>query len=142
MMAVAAALLSPKGEHTKSAEAAEAPNHFEDSPEKMDNLGEVEIGNFSSSIELDDGILWFVSFRLHAMVNSSAKTHLTEAVNESYKARVKQAVMKVLRMSSIADLRDPQLDLLKRNLKTEVNNVLPSRYIQEIIVSEIRTMQQ
>ena len=33
-------------------------------------------------------------------------------------------------------MRDPQLDLFKRNLKTEINNVLPERYVQEIIVFE------
>ena len=59
-----------------------------------------------------------------------------------YKARIKQAVVKVVRRSSIEDLRDPQLDLFKRNLKTEINNVLPERYVQEIIVADIRTMQQ
>jgi flagellar basal body-associated protein FliL len=140
--AVGAAFLLPKG-HAASGQSAEHGEHAEDAHSaKIDNLAEVEIGTFDSSIELDDGILWYVKFRLHAMVASEASNHFTEAVQEKYKARVKQAVVKVIRMSSINDLRDPQLDLLKRNLKTEINNILPQRYIQEVVVSEIRTMQQ
>ncbi len=45
-------------------------------------------------------------------------------------------------MSSIKDLRDPQLELMKREMKSQLNNVMPEPYIQEVIVSEIRVMQQ
>ena len=97
---------------------------------------------FSVSLEENSGILWNVSFKLFAAVSPDAKTEFADAVGERYKARIKQAVVKVVRRSSIEDLRDPQLDLFKRNLKTEINNVLPERYVQEIIVADIRTMQQ
>jgi flagellar basal body-associated protein FliL len=144
IQAVAAMLLLPKGSSvtSSSGEAAESGPHAAEHAGKADNLEEVEVDKFSCSIELDDGILWFVSFRLFAAIDANSASHFKDAVNEKYKARVRQAVVKVVRMSSINDLRDPQLDLLKRNLKTELNNVLPKRYVQEIIISEIRTMQQ
>jgi flagellar basal body-associated protein FliL len=144
VQAVAAALLLPKGQATPaSGQAAEAGHGKEEShAEKADNLVEAEVGSFSVSLEENNGILWNVSFKLFAAVSSDAAAHFSDAVGERYKARVKQAVVKVVRRSSIDDLRDPQLDLFKRNLKTEINNVLPERYVQEMIVADIRTMQQ
>jgi flagellar basal body-associated protein FliL len=144
LQAVAAALLLPRGQTTPaSGQAAEAGHATEEShAEKAENLVESEIGAFSVSLEENSGILWNVSFKLFAAVSPDAKTEFGDAVGERYKARIKQAVVKVVRRSSIEDLRDPQLDLFKRNLKTEINNVLPERYVQEIIVSDIRTMQQ
>jgi|SRR5580658_1737290 flagellar basal body-associated protein FliL len=145
IQAVAAVLLLPKGQATPaSGQAAEAGHATEESKtaEKGDNLVESEIGAFSVSLEENSGILWNVSFKLFAAVSSEAKNEFADAVGERFKARIKQAVVKVVRRSSIEDLRDPQLDLFKRNLKTEINNVLPERYVQEIIVADIRTMQQ
>ena len=145
IQAVAAFLLLPKGQATPAAgQAAEAGHATEESQktEKADNLVEAEIGAFSVSLEENSGILWNVSFKLFAAVSPDAKNEFADAVGERFKARIKQAVVKVVRRSSIEDLRDPQLDLFKRNLKTEINNVLPERYVQEIIVADIRTMQQ
>jgi flagellar basal body-associated protein FliL len=144
LQAVGAALLLPKGQATPaSGQAAEAGHSTDDSrAEKPENLEEAEIGSFSVSIEENSSLLWNVSFKLFATVAPAAKTEFADAVGERYKARIKQAVVKVVRRSSIEDLRDPQLDLFKRNLKTEINNVLPERYVQEIIVADIRTMQQ
>jgi flagellar basal body-associated protein FliL len=148
LQAVAAALLLPRGQATPaSGKAAEAghgtteESHAEKT-EKAENLAEAEIGPFSVSLEENSGILWNVSFKLFAAVSPDAKSEFADAVGERFKARIKQAVVKVVRRSSIEDLRDPQLDLFKRNLKTEINNVLPERYVQEIIVADIRMMQQ
>lgn len=144
VQAVAAALLLPKGQSTPAGgQAAEAGHGTDESHvEKADNLVEAEIGSFSVSLEENSGIIWNISFKLFAAVSPDAKTEVADAVGERFKARIKQAVVKVVRRSSIEDLRDPQLDLFKRNLKTEINNVLPERYVQEIIVADIRTMQQ
>jgi flagellar basal body-associated protein FliL len=143
LQAVAAALLLPKGQATPAAgQSAEAGHGEEAHAEKADNLVEAEIGSFSVSLEENGGILWNISFKLYATVAKEAKSEFEDLVGERFKARIKQAVVKIVRRSSIEDLRDPQLDLFKRNLKTEINNVLPERYIQEIIVFDIRTMQQ
>ena len=142
VQAVAAALLLPRGQ-TAAASGQEAGHGTEDArTEKPENLRESEIGSFSVSLEQNNDLLWNVSFKLFAAVAPDAQAELTEAVSDRYKARVKEAVVKVVRRSSIDDLRDPQLDLFKRNLKTEINNVLPERYVREIIVADIRIMQQ
>ena len=102
---------------------------------------EVEVGTFSVSVEPDDAQMWNVSFKLFATVSSDAQGHFADA-SERFKVRLRQAVVKVVRMSSIKDLRDPQLELMKREMKSQLNNVMPEPYIQEVIVSEIRVMQQ
>lgn len=147
LQAVAAALLLPKGQATPAAGQSAEASHGGEEPkgekaEKTDNLIEAEIGSFSVSLEENSGILWNISFKLYATVAKEAKSEFEDLVGERYKAHIKQAVVKIVRRSSIEDLRDPQLDLFKRNLKTEINNVLPERYVQEIIVFDIRTMQQ
>jgi flagellar basal body-associated protein FliL len=144
LQAVAAALLLPKGQATPAAgQAAEAGHGGEEAKsEKADNLNEAEIGSFSVSLEDNGGNIWNISFKLYATVAKEAKSEFEDLVGERFKARIKQAVVKIVRRSSIEDMRDPQLDLFKRNLKTEINNVLPERYVQEIIVFDIRTMQQ
>jgi flagellar basal body-associated protein FliL len=142
--AVGAALLLPKG-HAASTNEPSAEGggaHAEEShSQRSDNLVEVEVGSFSVSVEPDDAQMWNVSFKLFATIASDAQSHFGDA-SEKYKARLRQAVVEVVRRSSIKDLRDPQLDLMKRELKSQLNNVMPEPYIQEVIVSEIRVMQQ
>ena len=143
VLAVVAMLLLPKGSSASNGEAAEAGHAGPAaSGEKAEGFSEVEIGQFSVSVEFEDGIVWNVAFKLFAGVSPDKRAEVEACFNDSHKARVKQAVVKVVRMSNIKDIRDPELDLLKRNLKAEINNVLPQRYVQQVIVAEIRTMQQ
>jgi flagellar basal body-associated protein FliL len=141
--AVGAALLLPKGHAAASTEqTGEGGGHAEEAhSQKSENLIEVELGSFSVSVEPDDAQMWNVSFKLFATVATDAQSHFGDA-SEKYKARLRQAVVAVVRRSSIKDLRDPQLDLMKRELKSQLNNVMPEPYVQEVIVSEIRVMQQ
>lgn len=104
--------------------------------------GEVFIADFSSSVTASGGTIMFVTFTLHAVISSSSKDEFSTLVSDTYKARVQQSVVKVIRMSSMDELNDPNLDVLKRNLKTEINNVLPQRFVNEVIISEFRTMEQ
>lgn len=104
--------------------------------------GEVLIGDFSSSVTASGGTIMFVTFELHAVVSGSQRDEFATLVNDTYKARVQQSVVKVIRMASMDELNDPQLDVLKRNLRTEINNVLPQRFVNEVIISEFRTMEQ
>jgi flagellar basal body-associated protein FliL len=141
--AVGAALLLPKGHAAATTEqSGEGTSHSEEShSQKSENLVEVEVGSFSVSVEPDDAQMWNVSFKLFATIASDAQSHFADA-SERYKARLRQAVVEVVRRSSIKDLRDPQLSLMKRELKSQLNNVLPEPHIQEVVVSEIRVMQQ
>jgi hypothetical protein len=141
--AIGAALLLPKGHAATTGEqSGEGAGKTEESHStKSENLVEVEVGSFSVSVEPDDAQMWNVSFKLFATIASENQSKFADD-SERFKARLRQAVVKVVRMSSVKDLRDPNLDLMKRELKSQLNNVLPEPYIQETIVSEIRVMQQ
>jgi flagellar basal body-associated protein FliL len=141
--AIGAAFLLPKGHAAAAGEqSAEGGTHSEGAhSQKPENVVEVEVGSFSVSVEPDDAQMWNISFKLFATISTDSQSSFSDA-SERYKARLRQAVVKVVRMSSIKDLRDPQLELMKRELKSQLNNVLPEPYIQEVVVSEIRVMQQ
>ena len=140
--AIGAALLLPKGHAATGEQSAEGGTHAEDAhSQKSENVVEVEVGSFSVSVEPDDAQMWNISFKLYATISNDSQSRFSDS-SERYKARLRQAVVKVVRMSSIKDLRDPQLELMKRELKSQLNNVLPEPYIQEVVVSEIRVMQQ
>jgi flagellar basal body-associated protein FliL len=140
--AIGAALLLPKGHAASGEQSGEGGTHGEEShSQKSENVVEVEVGSFSVSFEPDDSQMWNVSFKLFATVAAGSQSHFADD-GEKYKARLRQAVVEVVRRSSIKDLRDPQLDLMKRALKSQLNNVLPEPYIQEIIVYDVRLMQQ
>jgi hypothetical protein len=142
--AVGAALLLPKGHAaapTEQSGEGGAAHAEESHSSKSENVVEVEVGSFSVSVEPDDAQMWNVSFKLFATVGTDVQGHFADA-SERFKARLRQAVVKVVRMSSIKDLRDPQLELMKREMKSQLNNVMPEPYIQEVVVSEIRVMQQ
>ncbi len=136
-----AAVLLPKGATNQASGESGGEHADEIRTEKPESLVEAEIGKFSVSIDTTDGMAWNVRFTLVAAVAPHSQTHFSEAVEGPYRARVRQAVVKVVRMSTIENLRDPQLDLLKRSLRTEINNTLPEPYIKEVIVSEISMMQ-
>ncbi len=101
------------------------------------------VSDFSSSVSTNGGgTIFFVTFKLYAIIPSSSSADFTKVINESHKARVNQAVVKVVRMSSMEDLNDPHLEVFKRNLRSEINNILPQRFVEEVIISEFRTMEQ
>lgn len=137
------------GAHEEGDEHAEAADgHGHDDGHGAGSHGhngtaeEVFIADFSSSVTASGGTIMFVTFKLYAVVAKSSSQEFSGLVTETFKARVQQSVVKVIRMSSMDELNDPQLDVLKRNLKTEVNNVLPQRFVNEVIINEFRTMEQ
>ena len=104
---------------------------------------EVEIADFSSTVSTNGGgTIFFVTFKLSATVAKSIREEFVTLVTLSHKARVNEAVVKVIRKSSMEDLNDAELDVFRRNLRSEINNILPQRYLDEVIISEFRTMEQ
>lgn len=83
-----------------------------------------------------------IAFRLVAVVAAEHEVAFNEAANRLHRARVRQAVVKVARMSSLEDLGDPELSTVKRRIREEVNKVLRKSYITEVVISEFRTLEQ
>jgi flagellar basal body-associated protein FliL len=104
---------------------------------------EVEIDTFSVSNSVAaPGSVIHVSFKLVATVARGQETTFGELVTIGKQARVRQAVIKVARSASLEDLQDPELNVFKRQIKEEINKVLQKSYVNDVIVSTFRTMEQ
>ena len=107
------------------------------------NTVEVEVDNFNCANGIaSQGFTIHISFRLVAIVSSNSETRFYDAVHKEHKFRVHQAVDKVIRSSSQEDLKDANLDRIKRRIREDVNKVLGNSYIQDVIVTEFRMMEQ
>lgn len=104
---------------------------------------EVGIDSFSASNSLAaPGSVIHVRFNLVATVARGQETTFAELVSKSKQARVRQAVIKVARSASLEDLQDPELNVFKRQIKEEINKVLHKSYVNDVIISSFRTMEQ
>lgn len=122
----------------KSGENADA----EDGASEPDTV-EVEIDSFKVSNSLAaPGSVIHVQFNLVATVANGQQTTFAELVTKSKQARVRQAVLKVARSASLEDLRDPELNVFKRQIKEEINKVLHKSYVNDVIISSFSTMEQ
>ena len=114
-----------------------------DSENLQVNTAEVSIDNFSVTNNIaEPGATIHVTFNLVALVEQGAASDFEAMVKENNKARVKQAVIEVVRKSSLTDLNDAQLSTMKRMMKEAINKVLKKSYIIETVISEYRTMTQ
>ena len=88
------------------------------------------------------GSIIHITFRLVAVVSGRQQTAFADAVNVIHSARVRQAIVKVARSSSMEDLSDPELSTLKRLIREEINKVLRKSYVIEVVISDFKTMEQ
>lgn len=114
----------------------------EEEAEEADTV-EVEIDSFSASNSLAaPGSVIHVNFKLVASVASSQETTFAELVSKGKQGRVRQAIIKVARSASLEDLQDPELNVFKTQMKEEINKVLQKSYVNDVIISAFRTMEQ
>lgn len=83
-----------------------------------------------------------VSFKLYALVAGDQKVAFETAAREDNKARVREAVERLIRTSTLDDLNDPALSSLKRQIREEINRILRQSYVSEIILSEYKTIER
>ncbi len=125
------------GEHGEEKKAAEPP------PAPPTNFVESELDGYSITNRLAaaDTTLQ-VSFKLYALVAADQKSAFETAAREDNKARVREAVERLIRTSTLDDLNDPALSSLKRQIREEVNRILRQSYVSEIILSEYKTIER
>lgn len=108
-----------------------------------EDVAEVEIDAFNvTNSKAADGSVVHISFQLHGVVPASETDAFDQAANSAHRARVRQAVDKVARSSSLEDLNDPGLNTIKRLIKEEINKVLHKSYISEVVISDFKTIEQ
>lgn len=106
------------------------------------NTAEVRVGKFScTNSRAANGVI-HLSFELFAVVARDQELRFADAVEKQHKARVRQAVDKVVRSSNLDDLDDPNLSTIKRLIREEINKVLRKSYIIEVVISDLQRMEQ
>lgn len=131
------------------AEAAHGDGHVEEKkheeppPPPPTNFSESELDGYSITNRLAaaDTTLQ-VSFKLYGIVATDQKQAFETAAREDNKARVREAVERLIRTSTLDDLNDPSLSSLKRQIREEINRILRQSYVSEIILSEYKTIER
>jgi hypothetical protein len=57
-------------------------------------------------------------------------------------ARIRQAVNKIVRSSSLEELNDPSLGTIKRLTREEINRLLRKSYVSEVVITDVRIIEQ
>ena len=122
-------------------EHATTDNHHGDG-EADGEFAEVPLGDFSfSNGTAAPGMIIHVDFKLSAVATSKQASSL-DAQLKLHLARVRQAVNKIVRMSSLEELNDPNLATIKRLIREDINRVLKKTYVVEAVITDMRTMEQ
>ena len=128
---------------TPAEEAEAKPSVEADDATAVADTSEVQIGNgFScTNSRAAAGATVHVDFKLVALV-APKNTSSFETAVKAHDARVRQAIIKVARSSSLEDLNDPNLSTIKRLIREEINKILHKSYINEVVISDFTTMEQ
>ncbi|QDU79125.1 hypothetical protein Pla110_08300 [Polystyrenella longa] len=104
---------------------------------------EVPIDSFNctNTSAIDEGVI-HVSFHLAATTSPSNRAGFELAVTQSAERRVKEAVERVARNAPYDDLKDPYLASIKRQIKDEINKVLRKSYVNDILLTEFKIIEQ
>jgi len=131
----------PAAGDKQAAGASGAP--VEEVPDvRVANSAEVSLGDFNcTNSTAAPGVVIHVDFKLYAVTTSQQASQLEQQV-KSHQARVRQIVNKIVRSSSLEDLNDPNLGTIKRLVREEINRLLQKSLISEVVISDIRTMEQ
>ncbi len=141
--AVAFYLFLGPGAATPLPEDGDATSAVELASQPGDDSVECAIDSFNcTNNRADPGSVIHVSFKAVALVSPKNLESFDLAANKDNKARVRQAIVKVVRSSGLEELNDPNLSTIKRLIREEVNKILRKSYVIEIVILEFTTMEQ
>lgn len=132
------------GDPAEAAAAEEdVPAEADEDADGKDELVEVEVHAFNvTNTKAAPDTIVHIAFKLHALVAMDQQDAFDEAANTQNKARVREAVERIMRSATLDYLEDPSLSTLKRLLREEVNKVLRQSYIVEVAIIDFKTMRQ
>ncbi|MEZ6046913.1 MAG: hypothetical protein R3C11_15300 [Planctomycetaceae bacterium] len=97
--------------------------------------------NCTNTSAIDEGVV-HISFHLSATTSPNNATDFQLAVSSTAERRVKEAVERVARNAPYDELKDPFLSSIKRQIKDEINKVLRKSYVNEILITEFKIIEQ
>ncbi|HEY3967834.1 MAG TPA: flagellar basal body-associated FliL family protein [Planctomycetaceae bacterium] len=107
-----------------------------------EEIAEISLGEFSfSNTAAVPGIILHVDFKLTALASTRQSSTL-ESQFRWNQERIREAVNKIVRSSSYDELNEPNLGTLKRLIREELNRVLAKDLINEIVINDIRVLEQ
>jgi flagellar basal body-associated protein FliL len=105
-------------------------------------FAEVALGDFSfSNGTAAPGVIIHVDFKLSAVASSKHASNLESQI-KTHTARIRQAVNKIVRSSSLEEMNDPNLGTIKRLIREEINRLLQKTYVIEVVITDVRIMEQ
>jgi flagellar basal body-associated protein FliL len=113
----------------------------EDSAESPFEVVEVPVGKFNPTLSYGVGIV-HVSFTLTAIVATDNRLPVLDALRDTHAARIRSAVDEAIRSSTLEDLADPKLYVVKRKIREEINHVLQKKYVIKVVLDQVRVMYQ
>lgn len=131
------------GKHEdKDHDHAASDSHHGDGADPDGEFAEVPMGDFSfSNGTAAPGMIIHVDFKLAAVATTKQASSLDSQL-KLHQARVRQAVNKIVRMSSLEELNDPNLATIKRLVREDINRLLKKTYVVEVVITDVRTMEQ
>jgi flagellar basal body-associated protein FliL len=119
---------------------AAAQSRLADPAEKA--LIEATIGDFNvTNTKAQEGVTLHIDVKLTALCAQPHKQSFEEKLRH-HSGRVRETVMEVIRACTLADLDDPQLLTIKRRVKEELNRLLRQAFIEQVVVTDFRRIEQ
>lgn len=134
-------LLMPKAQ-TEKAEPKEAQKAESEAVVDEAEHAEVNLGDFNcTNNTAAPGVVIHLDFKLTAITSPKQESTL-QGLLKSHQARIRQIVGKIVRSSNLEDLNDPNLGTIKRLVREEVNRLLRKSLITEVVVIDVRHVEQ
>jgi flagellar basal body-associated protein FliL len=103
---------------------------------------EIDLGQFSlTTLQPASNTTLLVDFHLYGTVNSENESLAGDLI-ERHKHRVRDQVLTTVRSAEIADLTDPGLGLIKRQILEKTNRALGKPLLQGIVFSDFLVVEQ
>jgi len=106
----------------------------------VDDTVEVAIGNFNTTnTKAGIGVSVQVKFELVVQVHAGSENDFRKA-KDTHDARIRDSINRVVRSASGNDLNDPELDTLKRLIREEINKILGTSYVTDVMIPDWQAM--
>ena len=116
--------------------------HDSEHDEAKSEFTEVAVGDFSfSNTAAMRNVITHVNFKLTALARS-AEASMVESQIDWNQERIREAVNKIVRNSNLDELYDPSLEAIKRLICQDINGLLGKKLIVEVMINDIRVIQQ
>jgi flagellar basal body-associated protein FliL len=140
-------LLMPKAGATKPTEdAAKVAAAKAEAEEKADDTEsdtrETNVGDFNcTNNTAAPGVVIHLDFKMAALSTEKHAGTLKELL-KNHDARVRQIVGQIVRRSTLEDLNDPNLATIRRLVKEDINRLIRKSLITDIVLIDVRTVEQ